>query len=178
MRVWRTLAAMAILVGVADVSGARAFDTSALRTGDDLGVVSGRSLEGQSVSVPVVGAPCVLLFGFSRAAGADSQRWGDALAKDAPGLPVYSVIELESVPRPLRRMVEASIRAAMPGPARKQTIVLMKDEALWRERLGVGDPLRAYVLLLDREGRIAWESSGSYSAQGTSALLTRLRTLR
>jgi hypothetical protein len=74
--------------------------------------------------------------------------------------------------------VEASIRAAMPGPARKQTIVLMKDEALWRERLGVGDPLRAYVLLLDREGRIAWESSGSYSAQGTSALLTRLRTLR
>jgi hypothetical protein len=51
----------------------------------------------------------------------------------------------------------------MPVSVQNRTIMLYKDDQLWRQRLGVKDESRAYVVLLDRIGIIRWMNSGAFS---------------
>jgi hypothetical protein len=108
--------------------------------------------------------PTVLVFSFSRTAGKDARLWNEHLAKEFPDtISAYGVIQLESAPKIFRRFAISGIESSMPVSVQDRTIVLYHDEQLWKQRLGVKDESRAYVVLLDRSGIIRWMNSGAFS---------------
>ena len=70
---------------------------------------------------------------------------------------------LESVPKLFRGMALSGIKASMPIAMQDRTLVLYRDETLWKQRLAFSEDSRAYVLLLGPDGRIAWRGEGAFS---------------
>ena len=137
-----------------------------LRAGDVFPQFSGRTLTGKFVTSPVTGMDkaAALVFSFSRKAAHDARLWNEHLSEDFPNLiPVYGIVELESAPKLFRGMAVAGIKSTMPISVQNRTIVLYRDEKLWKGRLAVFDDSRAYVILLASDGHIRWINSGSFT---------------
>jgi len=57
----------------------------------------------------------------------------------------------------------SGIKGSMPMAMQDRTLVLYRDEALWKQRLAFSEDSRAYVILLGPDGRIAWRSEGAFT---------------
>ncbi len=150
-----------------------------LHPGDALPVLHGETLSGKPLDLPAAGAgrSRVLVFSFAKAASADSRLWNDRLAKDvgrASPVIAFRVIELESVPRLVRRMAVSGIKGGMPPALWEQTILTYKDEAFWKDRLAVTTDKHSYVVVLDGEARVRWMSTSPYSESAYGQLSAAL----
>lgn len=154
--------------------------SATLQRGSVFPVFSGLTVTNQLLTLPATHAekPTVLVFSFSRTAGKDARLWNKNLAKDFPGnVSAYGVIQLESAPKIFRRIAISGIKSSMPIGVQKRTIVLYRDEHFWRQRLGVKDESRAYVVLLDRSSRIQWMNSGEFSNDMYGSLKAQIARL-
>ena len=121
------------------------------------------------------GKPAVVIFSFSKAAGNDARSWNERLSRDFPkDVPSYTIIMLESVPKLFRGMALSGIKGSMPIAVQDRTLVLYRDETLWKQRLACSEDSRAYVLLLGPDGRIAWRSEGAFTEAAYAQLKDQL----
>ena len=112
-----------------------------LKPGEILPPLASQALTGKWLDIASSnrGSPAVVVFSFSRAGGRDAQLWTQRLMKDDPHLTIYTVIFLESVPGLFRAMAVSGIKDGMPPALQDRTILLYRDEDLWRQRLQVGN---------------------------------------
>ncbi len=161
--------------------GASAFQPYApFQSGDVFPQLSGRTLTNRAIKLPgdTIGKPIVVVFTFSRAAAKDARRWNEQLSRDfANAVPAYAVILLESAPKLFRGMAIAGIRSSMPLSVQDRTIVLYRDESLWKKRLAVSDDSHAYVILLGKNGLIRWRNAAGFGDAGYLALKKELYDL-
>lgn len=151
---------------------------SPLRPGDPLPQLSGMTLDGRSLRLPASGRPAVVVFAFSRAAGKDTQAWNEHFPKDYSGLvPTYDVLMLESVPKLFRGFALSRIKSAIPPQMRDRTIVLFQDEQFWKQRLGVSNDDRAYVLVLSPKGHVRWSNTAQFDDREYSQLRKQMKSL-
>lgn len=151
-----------------------------LQMGSVFPALSGRTVTNRPLTLPgsSMEKPTVLVFSFSRTAGKDARLWNEHLAKDfADSVSAYGVIQLESAPKIFRGLAISGIKSSMPVSVQNRTIVLYRDEQLWRQRLAVKDESRAYVVLLDRSGTICWMNSGAFSDNTYGILKAKLAAL-
>ena len=154
--------------------------TAPLQAGSIFPTFSGRTVTDRPVTLPgsSMEKPTVLVFSFSRTAGKDARLWNEHLAKDFPDdVSAYGVIQLESAPKIFRRLAVSGIKSSMPVSVQDRTIVLYRNEQLWKQRLAVKDESRAYVVLLDPSGTIRWINFGTFSQATYGSLKTKLATL-
>lgn len=152
----------------------------ALEVGSDFPTFSGCTLGDRPLMLPrsSTNKPTVLVFSFSRLAGKDARLWNEHLATDFQDtVSAYGVVQLESVPKILRRVAISGIKSSMTASVQNRTIVLYRDERLWRQRLSVEDEKRSYVVLLDQYGRVSWMSSGAFSIGAFGMLKATLAVL-
>jgi hypothetical protein len=137
---------------------------SCLKPGDILPPLAGQALTGRSLDVESAsgGKPAVVVFSFSRAGGRDAQLWTQRLMKDDPHLANYTVIFLESVPGLFRPIAVSGIKDGMPPVLQDRTILLYRNEDLWRQRLQVTNERNACVMLLGPAGQVQWVTSGPF----------------
>jgi hypothetical protein len=151
-----------------------------LQVGGVFPTFSGRTITDHSLTLPETATekPTVLVFSFSRTAGKDARMWNEHLAKDFPdNVSAYGVIQLESAPKIFRRLAISGIKSSMPVAVQNRTIVLYRDDQLWRQRLGVKNEGRAYVVMLDRSGTIRWINSDRFSDSTYGGLREKLAGL-
>ncbi len=149
--------------------------SSVLRLGDPLPALAGQTLTGKQLDVNAAagaGQP-VLILSFSRAGGRDAENWAQRLQKDFPQLTIYTAIFLESVPSLFRPMAISAIRNGMPHSMQDRTIVLYRDENIWKQRLQVNSISCAGVILLGPDGHINWTTPGPFT-DGLYQELSRL----
>jgi hypothetical protein len=116
-----------------------------------------------------------VIFSFSKAAGNDARSWNERLSRDFPkNVPSFTIIMLESVPKLFRGMALSGIKGSMPGSMQDRTMVLYRDETLWKQRLAFSMDNRAYVILLGPDGRIAWRSEGAFAEAAYAQLRNQL----
>jgi hypothetical protein len=171
--------AIALAMSAALILAAQS-NMAALQAGSILPTFSGRTVTDRPLSLPGSSRekPTVLVFSFSRTAGKDARLWNEHLAKDFPGeVSAYGVIQLESAPKVFRQLAVSGIKSSMPVSVQDRTIVLYRDEQLWKQRLAVKDESRAYVVLLDPSGTIRWINSGAFSDATYGLLKTKLAAL-
>lgn len=140
--------------------------SAALQVGSVFPAFSGRTITGSPLTLP--GSPLkkhmVLVFSFSRMAGKDARWWNEHRARDFPdNVSAFGSENLSAFSGLWNQRSHALVRP-------NRTIVLYRDEQLWKQRLAVKDESRAYVVLLDRSGIICWMNSGAFS-DGTYGML-------
>jgi hypothetical protein len=152
-------------------------DVSPLQRGQTLPQISGQALTGRSIELPaaVSGKPAIVIFSFSKTAGNDARSWNERLSRDFPkDVPSFTIIMLESVPKLFRGMALSGIKGSMPIAMQDRTLVLYRDETLWKQRLAFSEDSRAYVILLGPDGRIVWRSEGAFTEDAYAQLKDQL----
>ena len=150
---------------------------SLLKLGDTLPPLAGEGLNGKRVDVvsDSGGKPAVVVYAFSRAGGHDAQLWSDRLMKDDPHLAIYTVIFLESVPGMFRGLAVSGIKSGMPVALLERTIILYRDEDLWKKRLQVGIERNACVMLMNSSSRVEWITTGPFAEARYAELRRSIR---
>ena len=138
---------------------------SYLKPGNILPPLAGQALNGKWLDIASVsgGNPAVVVFSFSRAGGRDAQLWTQRLMKDDPHPAIYTVIFLESVPGLFRAMAVSGIKDGIPPALQDRTILLYRDEDVWRQRLQVTNKRHACVVLLGPTGGVQWMTPGPFA---------------
>ncbi len=161
-------------------SGAAPSAASPLRQGETLPEISGQALTGRSIELPAEasGKPAVVIFSFSKAAGNDARSWNERLSREFPkDVPRFTIIMLESVPKLFRGMALSGIKSSMPIAMQDRTLVLYRDETLWKQRLAFSEDSHSYVILLGPDGRISWKSEGAFAEAGYAQLRSQLSAM-
>lgn len=142
--------------------------------------VAGNSLAGREVRFPesLAGRPAVLLVAYRRGTQEDVDRWIGFLTREAPGLTFFEVPTIASpVWRPLSRWIDGGMRGGVPRESWPAVVTLYEDAPRLRDFLGDRGGLSTHVVLLDREGRVAWFDAGGFRDEAGRGLLDALRGL-
>jgi hypothetical protein len=143
----------------------------------------GTTFAGSQVTLPddLRGRVGVLVIGFSKSSGDVCKGWGQRLAGsygDSRDVSYYQMPVLEGVPKLLRGMVVKSIRSGVPGAEQAHFLPMFSDEAEWRKVSRYANPDDAYVLVVDAEGRVRWQTSGKVTDAGFGDLKEQVEMLR
>jgi hypothetical protein len=146
-------------------------------------VTHGTTFAGTQVTLPddLRGRLGVLVLGFSKSSGDVCKGWGQRLAASysgSSGVMYFQMPVLESVPKFIRGMVVKSIKSGVPESEHPHFMPMFSDEVAWRKIARYANADDAYVLVVDGDGRVRWQTSGKASDAGFAALKEQVGALR
>jgi len=163
------------------VNGVAVIDRAA---GERIPEVHGTSFANQAVSLPAElhnKAAGILVLGFSRASRDAVTGWATRIAADYRTSDVVAYYELPvvaSVPGFVRAIVLHSIKSSAPERAHKRIVPITNDEAGWRAIVHYGEADDAYLLVVDREGNVVWQTQGEPTDASYAALKQQVEALK
>jgi hypothetical protein len=144
----------------------------------------GESFSGATVTLPadLHGHVGILVLGFSQSSREAVTLWGTRLAHESPAaaaaaISYYEIPVLASVPRVLRGFVAGRIRADVAEAARPHFVPLLDHVAVWRALAHYSAPDDAYILLVDGQGTVRWQTQGPPTDATYTALRQQLAAL-
>ncbi len=146
-------------------------------------VTHGTSFAGTAVTLPddLRGKVGVLVIGFSKSSGDVCKGWGQRLAesyRDSHDVMYYQMPELEAVPKLIRGMVAKSIKSGVPEAEQAHYLPMFSDEAEWQKIVHYSNADDAYVLVVDAQGTVRWQTSGKVTDAGFAALKQQVDALQ
>jgi hypothetical protein len=129
--------------------------------------VQGESLSKKVVTLPdtYLGKPTLLLIGYQQKTQFDIDRWIlGALQSDIKA----EIVEVPTIAGMMPQMVQGFInngmRSGIPQNDWASVVTVYEDAPKIIAALGNERPQSAYVVLLDKDGRMVWTSNIGYSA--------------
>ncbi len=142
------------------------------------------ALDGHTVTLPAnLSAPAtILILGFGRHSQDATTAWEKPVRTreaHAGSVDFYDMAMLAEVPGFVRPLLLRAIKGKVPDVLKPHFLPLTDDEAAWREAAGYvpDQPDAAYVLLVDRAGRIRWTTHAPFSEQGLATLRAQAQAL-
>jgi hypothetical protein len=131
----------------------------------DLPKIEGDSLAGQYITLPDAshGKVAVLILGFSKASKAPTSAWGEKIEREFTGnsdVVIYQLPVLEDVPGFVRGMVISSMKKGVPENRRGHFIPVLHGEPALKKLVNYKEPDDAYLILLDRGGKVVFQLHG------------------
>jgi hypothetical protein len=141
------------------------------------------SFTGVQVTLPddLRGRVGVLVLGFSKSSGDVCKGWGQRLAeryRESHEVVYYQMPVLEGVPKLIRGMVTKSIKSGVPEAEQSHFLPVFSDEAAWQKIARYSNADDAYILVVDGQGNVRWQTSGKVTDAGFAALMQQVETLR
>ncbi|MFN7672298.1 MAG: hypothetical protein ACK5S5_17785 [Planctomycetota bacterium] len=173
---------LTVLVAVA-VVGASACSTTYPRrdpTGEPFPSVRGTSLDGPEVALPDVGkgAPLLLLIGYQQNTQFDLDRWLLGLSEAGVKVRAYEVPTLPGLmPGLASGFIDGGMRRGIPKEDWGGVVTVYGDAKAIARFTGNDDGLPGRIVLLDRDGKVAWFHDRGYSVGALRALQQRLAEL-
>jgi hypothetical protein len=150
----------------------------------------GTALNGRAVTLPrdLPGRASILILGFSQHSADSTTAWekpvhNNLASANTPGAPAaigfLDMPFLEEAPSIIRPIIVRSIRKQVPDPVRPWFVPLTSGEAAWKHLTGFTSsaPDAAYVLLVDRNGQVRWQTHEAFSQTRFEELATAARQL-
>jgi hypothetical protein len=142
----------------------------------------GTALDGHTVTLPQDLAPAtILILGFSEHSADTTTAWEKtvrtSLASNHIGF--YDMPFLEDAPSLIRPLIVRSIRKQVPGPVRPNFVPITSGEAAWKQLAGFTPDAAnaAYILLVDRNGSVRWQTHEPLTQQRFAELADAARKL-
>jgi len=140
------------------------------------------NLAGHKVVLPdaALGNVAVLVLGFTRGSKNPTRAWAEKIGSDlgkTAGFELYSLPVLEEVPRMIRGMVIAGMKHDIPEGARSNFVPVLHNESEWKRLVNYKEPDDAYLMVLDRSGKIAYQMHGSLNDQAYNQLRQQVEPL-
>jgi ATP10 protein len=145
--------------------------------------VHGTSLSNEAVNLPeaLQGKVGVLVLGFSRGSRDAVAGWGKRLATDyqeSPTVAYYQMPVLASAPSMVRGFILRSMRSSVPAGAQARFVPIMDNESAWRTLVHYGPPDDPYLLVVDGQGDVVWQTQGQPTDAAYAALKQQVETLK
>jgi hypothetical protein len=140
------------------------------------------NLNGQQVVLPdaASGNVAILVFGFTKASQNTTGAWMKRLQPDYgknSGVMLYQLPVLEEAPRLIRGMIVSGMKKGVPEDLRANFVPVMHNEAELKKLAGYKDADDAYIVVLDRGGKVAYQTHGATPDAGYSELQAKLSAL-
>lgn len=139
--------------------------------------VQGSNLAGKEYTLPAdfEGELNIVAVAFQMWHQNEVDTWAPLLTELERRLPGLRTYELPVI-RPLNRfsqwMIDQGMRSGIPDrTTRSRTITLYLDKERFRQAVGLPNEDHIYVLLVDRSGRVYWQTSGPYTPEKAASLL-------
>ncbi|MHC4548402.1 MAG: hypothetical protein ACYTEZ_06450 [Planctomycetota bacterium] len=151
-------------------------------TGEIFPSVVGATLAGETVRLPaaLAGEPALLLVGYEQDAQFDIDRWLLGLSQAGVMVRTYEVPTIPGLaPRMFKGRIDNGMRAGIPHEDWGSVLTVYGDGARIARFTGNENKLTGRVLLLDKEGRVAFFHDRGYSVgtlQRLRAALAKKRT--
>jgi hypothetical protein len=125
----------------------------------------GTTLTGKAIVLPeaMKSKVGVLVLGFSHGSQEQVAAWGRRLAADyaqSKDVVYFEVPILAGAPKILRGMIVKKMASSVPKVERPHFLPLTENEAGWRTVAHFSKPDDAYVLVIDGNGSVLWQTEG------------------
>jgi hypothetical protein len=150
----------------------------------------GTALDGRAVMLPrdLPGRASILILGFSQHSADSTTAWekpvhtslaSAATPGDHAAIGFLDMPFLEDAPSLIRPIIVRSIRKQVPDTVRPWFVPLTSGEAAWKQLTGFTPAASdaAYVLLVDRNGQVRWQTHEAFSQARFDELATAARSL-
>lgn len=149
-------------------------------TGEAFPTVRGEALDGTAVVLPEVGrgAPLLLLVGYEQNTQFDLDRWLLGLSEAGVRVRAYEVPTLPGLlPGLASGWIDGGMRRGIPKEDWGGVVTVYGDAKAIAQFTGNADGLPGRVILLDRNGVVAWFHDRGYSVGALRALLAAVAAL-
>jgi hypothetical protein len=129
--------------------------------------VQGTSLTKQPITLPDYyrGKSTLILVGYTQKAQFDIDRWILGALQADVGTEIVEVPTIAGMmPQMVQGFIDNGMRSGIPKSDWGSVVTVYEDAPKIIEALGNERPQSAYVVLLNKEGRIVWSSNIGYSA--------------
>jgi hypothetical protein len=145
---------------------------------------AGTALDGHSVTLPrdLPGRATILILGFSQHSADATTAWEKPIRSSLASLPSVGYLDmpfLEDAPSIIRPLIVRSIRKQVPDVLKPYFVPLTSGQAAWKQLTGfsASAPDAAYVLLVDRNGQVLWQTHEAFSQTRFDELANAARHL-
>ncbi len=148
-----------------------------LAASGNLPVTPAETLADQKIVFPtaLAGKAAVCVFGFSKEAGDRTKVWMTRLSQD--GINAWSIANLEGAPGLVRGMIRSSMRKGTPQPLLQKSVIMTKDEKVWKQAVGAKQDNLPVVAILDGSGHLLWTYEGLFGEEPYRDLKARIETV-
>jgi hypothetical protein len=166
------IAAMTVLMsGIALAAG----PATEIRMGDPLPELRGQYLTGRDAILPAAasGKVALLLVGFTYQSRFAVEPWAEkfrAQWASHESVTFYEVPVIGGMARLGKWFIDSGMRRGTPKDDYGHVITVYGGADAWKKRLGFAAPDAAYLVLLDRAGRVAWRYQGPFDETASRAL--------
>jgi hypothetical protein len=169
--VWLMAAAPVFLVAAAVADG----PAVRLVPGDVMPRLTGEFLTGAKAVLPDAarGKVALLALGFSYDSRLPVEAWMKRFRELYPPgdrLTFFEVPMIGGGARLARWFIDSGMRRGTPRDLHGHVVTVYGGTGVWKQWLGVDDESLAYLVLLDREGRVRWLHAGVLDEAGLAAL--------
>ena len=151
--------------------------------GTELPTLRGDLLSGKKIVLPDAahGRTAVLLLGFTYASRHDVEAWAGRFRRDFAadsGVVCYEIPVIGGAGRMARPFIDRGMRRGTPRELHDRVLTVYSGGKEWKQHVGFSAPDIAYVLLVDRAGKVAWSGRGPFGDAEYRALAERAREMR
>jgi hypothetical protein len=145
--------------------------------------VHATSFSNEAVNLPegLKGKVGVLVLGFSKNSREADSAWGKKLAVDyreSPTVVYYEMPVLAGAPRMLRGMIVKSMKSSVPASEQARFVVILENEGAWKTVTHYERPDDPYLLVVDSQGSVVWQTQGAVTDAAYAALKQHVEALR
>ena len=168
---------MAILLIAALTAAA---PSPALGPGDLMPPLRGEFLSGRKAVLPDAarGHVALVALGFSYESRFAVEAWTARFRRDFGADSAVSFFEvpvLGGMARVARPFIDGGMRRGTPKALHENVITVYSGAGEWKLRLGFREPDDAYLVLLDRGGRVVWRQAGPFREEDYALLAAEAR---
>jgi hypothetical protein len=154
----------------------------ALGPGDLMPPLRGEFLSGRKAVLPDAarGRVALVAVGFSYGSRFAVEAWTARFRQDFgsdSSLTFFEVPVIGGMARMARPFIDGGMRRGTPKALHENVITVYGAASEWKRRLGFRGPDDAYLVLLDREGRVAWRHAGPFREEDYALLAVEARRL-
>lgn len=122
----------------------------------------------------------VLILGFSKKSEGQVREWTKALLTEFSAehsAVIFEMPILESMPRLVRGVAVRSMKSGSSPTEREHFLPVFHNEMQWKQVAQFSEPDNAYIIVIDREGKIVWREHGPIDDKRKTELIGRVRAL-
>ena len=162
------------------IVGLAAAPHPALAPGDRMPPLRGEYLSGRKAVLPDAarGRVALVALGFSYGSRFAVEPWIARFRRDFgadSAAAFFEVPVIGGLARMARPFIDGGMRRGTPKALHENVVTVYGGEGEWKLRLGFREPDDAYLLLLDRAGRVAWRHAGPFREEDYLPLAAETR---
>jgi hypothetical protein len=164
---WPLLGLIAAVALSGESPASRHAQIQRLTPGATLPALSGEYLTGRPALLPrdACGRAALLLLGFTYDSRFPVEAWTKRLRQDFeknPKVAFYEIPMIGGLARLGKWFIDSGMRQGTPKADQGNVITVYGGTDRWKRRVAFRDPKAAYLLLIDKTGKIVWQHAGDF----------------